>query len=75
MYDVDGNGSIDLEEMERVIKGVYLMLGHNDNGQAEQIFARMDKDADGRVTEEEFMNACLVDSQLMSLIAPSVQPL
>ena len=24
-----------------------------------QIFARMDKDADGRVTEQEFMNACL----------------
>jgi len=75
MYDVDGNGSIDIQEMKGVIKGVYQMLGHSDYGQAEQVFARMDVDADGHVTEEEFMNACLADNQLMKLIAPQVQPI
>jgi len=73
MYDVDGNGSIDLKEMERVINGVYQMLGHNNQSQAAQVFSRMDLDSDGRVTEEEFMNACLADSELMCLIAPSIQ--
>jgi len=72
MYDIDGNGAIDFEEMKGVIRGVYQMLGHDDLGQAEKVFARMDGNSDGLVTEAEFMKACLGDSQLMGLIAPSI---
>ena len=29
MYDVDGNGWIDLKEMTRIVKSIYKMMGPN----------------------------------------------
>ena len=29
MYDVDGNGWIDLREMTRIVKSIYKMMGPN----------------------------------------------
>ena len=29
MYDVDGNGFIDLQEMTRIVKSIYNMMGPN----------------------------------------------
>ncbi len=59
MYDVDGNGHIDLIEMTKIVKSIYNMMGpsqvamdvyESPEARAEGIFKRMDINADGRVT-------------------------
>ena len=58
--------------MHRVIQGVYLMLGSEDKGRAEEVFRKMDLNSDGSVTEKEFMHACSTDKELMSLLLPNI---
>eukprot|EP00090_Calanus_glacialis_P035499 TRINITY_DN60596_c0_g1_i1.p1 TRINITY_DN60596_c0_g1~~TRINITY_DN60596_c0_g1_i1.p1 ORF type:complete len:191 (-),score=46.81 TRINITY_DN60596_c0_g1_i1:153-725(-) len=79
MYDVDGNGWIDLIEMTKLVKSIYAMMGPNKVQQeqqetaeerAKEIFMRMDKNADGRVTRDEFIQTCLVDEKLIQLLTP-----
>merc|ERR1711936_1526724 len=49
MYDVDGNGWIDLQEMTKIVKSIYAMMGPNHRAElvetpeqrAEDIFRRM----------------------------------
>ena len=79
MYDVDGNGFIDLIEMTKLVKSIYAMMGPNKVQQdqhesaeerAKEIFFRMDMNSDGRVTREEFIQTCLVDQKLIQLLTP-----
>ena len=55
MYDVDGNGWIDLGEMTKIVKSIYKMMGQNQaqnslletpEKRAEDIFQRMDINCD-----------------------------
>ena len=55
MYDVDGNGWIDLVEMTKIVRSIYKMTGPN---------------SDGRVTQQEFVRSCLNDSKLAELLSP-----
>ena len=80
MYDVDGNGYIDLVEMTKLVKSIYAMMGpsrvlqeHHESAEdrAKEIFIRMDKNADGRVTREEFIQSCSVDQKLIQLLTPN----
>ena len=46
MYDVDGNGWIDISEMTRIIKSIYNMMGPQTESaerRAREIFRRMDR--------------------------------
>ena len=50
MYDVDGNGVIDLEEMTKIVQAIYDMLGagatrptDSAEERAKNIFSRMDE--------------------------------
>merc|ERR1712029_548898 len=61
MYDVDGNGWIDLAEMTRIVQSIYKMMGpqqalvdqfETPEKRAEDIFQRMDVNSDGRVTRQ-----------------------
>jgi len=82
MYDVDGNGWIDLKEMTNIVKSIYKMMGPNQIAAAQQqgfetpeqraegIFKRMDINADGKVTRQEFVRCCLVDQKLIELLTP-----
>ena len=79
MYDVDGNGWIDLVEMTKIVKSIYKMMGPNQalvdqfetpEKRAEDIFHRMDANSDGRVTRQEFVRSCLNDSKLAELLSP-----
>ena len=56
----------------RVIQGVYLMLGSEDKGRAVEVFKKMDLNSDGNVTEQEFMEACSTDKELMTLLTPNI---
>lgn len=75
MYDVDGNGVIDLDEMIKIVQAIYDIkedsgkLAGTPEERAEEIFARMDANNDGSLTEEEFLNGCLNDKELAKLLS------
>ena len=74
MYDVDGNGWIDLGEMTKIVKSIYKMMGkaseETPEKRAEEIFQQMDINCDGRVTRQEFARCCVHDDKLLALLAP-----
>merc|ERR1712115_397734 len=83
MYDVDGNGWIDLVELTRIVKSIYIMMGRekiekameakqSPEERAEGIFQRMDINHDGKVTRMEFVQACVNDQKLVELLSPSM---
>ena len=46
MYDVDGNGWIDIAEMTKIVKSIYCMMGPQSESaekRAKEIFRRMDR--------------------------------
>ena len=72
MYDVDGNGWIDLGEMTKIVKSIYKMMGPNQalmdqfespEKRAQDIFQKMDVDSDGRVTRQEFVRCVAANQQ------------
>ena len=81
MYDVDGNGWIDLEEMTRIVASIYKMMGEkelakekvNPEERAVGIFQRMDVNNDGKVTRSEFVRTCLNDQKLLKLLTPNTE--
>ena len=80
MYDVDGNGFIDLDEMTKLVVSIYKVIGAHRKPQralqesakerARMIFEKMDIDSDGKVTKEEFIKTCLADKTLIDLLTP-----
>ena len=48
------------------------MLGSEDKGRAAEVFKKMDLNSDGNVTEQEFMEACSTDKELMTLLTPNI---
>jgi len=81
LYDVDGNGWIDMREMTTLVKCIYTMLGLTKEleeqqetawDKAKDIFIKMDKNADGKVTKEEFIQTCLVDQDLTELLTTNI---
>ena len=76
MFDIDENGSIDLDEMTRVIQSIYDMLGPNaltmtdfsPEVRANAIFTKLDKNEDQRVTQQEFVRGCSKDQELKNLL-------
>ena len=80
MYDVDGNGWIDLEEMTKLVGSIYKMIGTQQphlvqneavKEKARGIFEVMDINSDGKVTKEEFTKTCLEDKTLIDLLTPA----
>jgi len=76
MYDIDGNGTIEKNEMVRIISAIYRMVG-NDLKEAptetadqrtDKIFIQMDKNKDGVLTKQEFIDGCLADDVLCSML-------
>eukprot|EP00090_Calanus_glacialis_P035417 TRINITY_DN60467_c0_g1_i1.p1 TRINITY_DN60467_c0_g1~~TRINITY_DN60467_c0_g1_i1.p1 ORF type:complete len:183 (-),score=53.62 TRINITY_DN60467_c0_g1_i1:115-663(-) len=70
MYDVDGNGSIEFNEMKRVVGAVYEMLGTEGGhaGKAQELFDKMDQNSDGLVSQEEFVEVCSRDQDLLNIL-------
>merc|ERR1712212_862679 len=79
MYDVDGNGGIDQDEMTKIVKSIYQVMGPSKGKErmesaeerARTIFRRMDVNNDNKVTRQEFVRCCLNDSKLLELLAPN----
>lgn len=80
VYDLNSNGLISLDEMESVIEALFDLKGVardervGDNSaktRVKQIFQRFDKDHSNDLSEEEFVNGCLSDPFIMSLLLPT----
>ena len=85
MYDLDGNGELDVDEMIKIVQDIYAMqrvyskLGANierptesAEETAKQIFAQIDENGDGTLTEEEFLTGCLEDDKLFKMLVPNI---
>lgn len=75
MYDINGNGTIEKHEMVEIIKAIYSMLGADEStvdlspeARTDEIFEKMDSNSDGVLTREEFMDGCMADKQLYSML-------
>ncbi|XP_069733524.1 calsenilin [Phaenicophaeus curvirostris] len=75
LYDVNKDGCITKQEMLEIMKSIYDMLGRStyppprDGAPAEHVelfFQKMDRNGDGVVTFEEFLETCQQDEDIMS---------
>ena len=78
VFDVNSDGSITQEEMTLLIKDMYGLLKEEDPNLAakdlvaKSAFAEMDKDQDGKVTNTEFIAACLGQEEFSKMLALKV---
>ena len=74
-YDVDKSGAIDKKEMTKVMKSIYSMLSESNNARgsceeaaaahAAKLFREVDVNNDGELSQEEFIEGCKKDADLM----------
>lgn len=69
---------VDKKEMEKIIEAIYDLLGEEhrkgDNAPGERvktIMHKLDRDQNGYLSEDEFVEGCLQDTVLRSLLAPN----
>ena len=79
LYDIDGNGSISQEEMSKVVRSIYAMLGsrtsESDNSAAEKakaVFQSLDTDGNSVLSEDEFVDGCMSNEEFKALLTPIV---
>ena len=79
MYDKDGSGTIELNEMVEVLETVYVMegitTGNMAQNRAKQIFQELDVNGDGTLTCDEFVKGCMKDEDMVALLqekSPSI---
>ena len=78
VFDVNGDRTISRQEMTRLVKDMYGLLKSETDGIAshdmfaDDAFAEMDKDKDGEITEDEFVQACLEQKDFSKMLALKV---
>ena len=77
VFDFNNDGEISQEEMKRLVGDMYLLLQAEETDMSEETiikstFAEMDRDADGLITEEEFVSACLRHSTITDLLTGQI---
>jgi len=78
MFDADGSGSIDAEELTEIITTLYEVEGKSREAgekRAQEIFKLFDEDGDGEIDEAEFCNGCQKDEEFYKLISDGVSRL
>merc|ERR1711915_1010320 len=74
VFHVNGDGSITMTEMTKLTKDMCGMLKAEDPNIAakemiaKSAFAEMDKDKDGKVTLDEFINACMGQEEFSRML-------
>ncbi|ROL54480.1 Calsenilin [Anabarilius grahami] len=75
LYDINKDGYITKEEMLAIMKSIYDMMGRHTSPcvkddaafeHVEKFFQKMDRNRDGVVTIDEFIEACQKDENIMS---------
>ena len=77
VFDCNKDGEISQAEMKRLVKDMYVLLQAEDPDLAQEnifksAFGEMDRDGDGRITEEEFVSACLRHSRFSDLLTGQI---
>jgi len=75
LLDINNDGTISVSEFKRVVKDLYLLLeSHQQIDKSiqdllvEKAFIEMDINADGKVTSEEFIKACLSQKKFSTML-------
>ena len=74
MYDVDGNGSINREEMSQVLKSIMALTGDAQDElkieeSVDNYFREMDSDQNGEISKAEFLAGAKNDKSLIQAIS------
>merc|ERR1712029_460773 len=75
VFDVNSDGTITKKELTRLIKDMYGLLNTENAEQASKdliaksAFAEMDKDEDGKVSLQEWIDACLGQEEFSKMLA------
>ncbi len=75
MYDINGDGTISKSELKRIIKALYKLRGITNfygddrpSARVKLIFQKYDKSQDNRISEAEFIEACMNDARIKTLL-------
>lgn len=75
MYDINGDGTISRSELKKIIKALYTLRGitkffgeDQPSKRVDMIFEKYDKSRDNKISENEFITACLNDHLINSLL-------
>ncbi|XP_018494488.1 Kv channel-interacting protein 4 [Galendromus occidentalis] len=78
LYDINGDGYITKDELSRIVRAVYDLMGraveplveeHTTREHVERVFNRLDLNKDGVVTIDEFMDSCTKDENISKSMA------
>jgi len=76
VFDVNSDGTISKRELRRLVKDMYGLIkedkennGLDEEGISNKAFVEMDRDEDGQISMEEFIEACLKQEQFTKLLA------
>ncbi|XP_065090336.1 Kv channel-interacting protein 1-like [Ochlerotatus camptorhynchus] len=78
LYDINGDGCITKEEMKEIVTAIYELMGKVPDGcdeeqaikeKVERLFEKMDRNCDGKITLDEFIECCTTDESIRRSIA------
>ena len=79
LFDIDKNGRIERKEMEKLIVAIYDLLGEEDrvgcrspDEKVKEIMNKLDKDGNGSISADEFIEGCLTDERLRQFLSPTI---
>ncbi|CBY13102.1 unnamed protein product [Oikopleura dioica] len=72
LYDLDNDGTITRKEMTAIVEAIFSMVGENEKKESctpqervNKIFDKMDKDGNGSLSKEEFMEVAKTDKSIV----------
>ena len=79
IFDINGDGTISYKEMRKIVTDLFQLMSHEDNPDkasneaiASMAFEEMDADEDGNITKKEFINACLSQETISTMLAMKI---